>query len=122
MNQALNKENGKRLRERREYLHLTREKLCEMVDVSPQFLSEMERGIKGLLVDKLLVMCDGLGLSADYVLRGKVNLTDVSPAISMLATLDDAYILLAEDMLKTFFQVIALKAGKEVKPPTEPVA
>ena len=110
MNQALNQEIGRRLRERREYLHITSEKLCETVDVSPQFLSEVERGVKGLSVDKLLVMCDGLGLSADYVLRGKENLTDVSPVISMLATLEEAYIPLAEDMLKTFFRVIALKS------------
>ena len=71
MNQALNKGIGRRLRDRREHLHITREKLCEMIDVSPQFLSEVERGVKGLSVDKLLVICDGLGLSTEYVLRGK---------------------------------------------------
>ena len=112
MNQALNKEIGRRLREQREHLHVTREKLCEMVDVSPQFLSEVERGVKGLSVDKLLVMCDGLGLSADYVLRGKENMTDVSPIIAMLATLDDTYIPLAEDMLSAFFKAIVMKADK----------
>jgi len=112
MNQALNKEVGRRLRERREHLHITREKLCEIVDVSPQFLSEVERGVKGLSVDKLLVMCDGLGLSADYVLRGKETLSDISPIVAMLATLDDAYIPLAEDLLKTLFQAIAMKADK----------
>jgi len=111
MNQALNIEIGKRLRERREYLHITREKLCEMVDVSPQFLSEVERGVKGLSVDKLLVMCDGLGLSADYVLRGKETLTDISPIVDMLATLDDAYIPLAEDLLRTLFQAVTMKSN-----------
>jgi len=111
MNQTLNIEIGKRLRERREHLHITREKLCEMVDVSPQFLSEVERGVKGLSVDKLLVVCDGLGLSTDFVLRGKESPTDVSPVIEMLSTLDEAYIPLAEDLLKTLFQAVIMKSN-----------
>lgn len=111
MNQALNKDVGRRLREQRERLHITREKLCEVIDVSPQFLSEVERGVKGLSVDKLLVLCDGLGLSADYVLRGKETLADVSPVAAMLATLDEAYIPLAEDMLKAFFFAATMRAG-----------
>jgi len=109
MNQILNIEIGQRLRDQREHLQITREKLCEIVDVSPQFLSEVERGVKGLSVEKLLVICDGLGLSADYVLRGRENPTDISPIIAMLATLEDAYIPLAEDVLKAFYQASIMK-------------
>ena len=113
MKKPLNTELGKRLRERREYLNITREKLCELVDISPQFLSEVERGVKGLSVDKFLALCEGLGLSADYALRGKEAPSDVSPIIEMLATLDQEYIPLAEDMLKTFFKTVAMKADKK---------
>jgi len=109
MNKPLNIEIGKRLRERREYLNITREKLCESVDISPQFLSEVERGVKGLSVDKFSALCEGLGLSADYVLRGRENPADVSPIIAMLSTLDQSYIPLAEEMLKTFFKTVAMK-------------
>ena len=112
MNRELNIAVGRRLRERREYLNISREKLCESVVISPQFLSEVERGVKGLSVDKFLALCDGLGLSADYALRGKESPADVSPIISMLATLDQAYIPLAEDTLKNFFKTVTLKPDK----------
>jgi len=36
-------------------------------------------------------------------------MTDLNGIASMLATLDDSYIPLAEDLLKTFFKAIALK-------------
>ena len=113
MNQKLNKEVGKRLRAQREYLNLTREKFCEIVDVSPQFLSQVERGIKGPSVEKLLTMCDGLGLSTDYVLRGKDGSEDIPLIVAVLSTLDKEYIPLAEDILKTFFKAIAMKTDKE---------
>ncbi|MCL2124227.1 MAG: helix-turn-helix domain-containing protein [Desulfovibrionaceae bacterium] len=109
MNQKLNKEIGKTLRERREYLDLTREKLCGIVDISPQFLSEVERGVKGLSVDKFAALCNGLGLSADYVLWGREDFEAISPIAAMLAMLDQPYLSLAEDMLKAFFQAVVLK-------------
>jgi len=40
-------------------------------------------------------------------------LADVSQVVAMLATLDEAYIPLAEDVLKAFFQAVAMKANIE---------
>ena len=39
---------GKRLRRQRENFGLTREKFSEKVDISPQFLAELENGKKGM--------------------------------------------------------------------------
>ena len=112
MNQALNMEVGKRLRSQRENLQMTREQLCELIDVSPQYLSQVERGVKGLSLEKLLVMCDGLGLSTEYVLRGVDALTDISPVVAVLATLDEAHIPLAESILTSFFQAVIIERDK----------
>ena len=112
MGYSLNKQIGSRVRMQRELLGITREGLCDYVHISPQFLSEVERGIKGVSAETLRKLCDGLGLSADYLLCGKEALTDISPIVAMLATLDEAYIPLAEDVLKTFFLAIALKEEK----------
>ena len=109
MNQALNVDIGKRLRKQRENLQMTREQLCELIDVSPQYLSQVERGAKGLSIEKLLVVCDGLGLSTEYVLRGVDTLTDISPVAAVLATLDAAHIPLAESILRSFFQGILVE-------------
>ena len=100
---------GARVRAQREYLGVTREGLCNYVDISPEFLSEIERGVKGPSAVTLSKLCEGLGVSADYILMGKGNMTDVSTVSSILSTLDEKYIPLAEELLKTFFKTIALK-------------
>ena len=109
MNDTLNKQIGARVRKQREYLGITREGLCNYVSISPQFLSEIERGIKGVSAETLYKLCEGLGVSADYILMGKESLTDVSEISKTLATIDKKHIPLAEDVLKTFFKAIALK-------------
>ena len=105
----LNQQIGARVRKQREYLGMTREGLCNYVSISPQFLSEIERGVKGVSAETLYKLCEGLGVSADYILMGKEALTDVSEISKTLATIDKKYIPLAEDVLKTFFKAIALK-------------
>ena len=109
MADALNKQIGARVRAQREYLGITREGLCDYVNISPQFLSEVERGIKGVSAETLCKLCEGLGLSADFVLMGKQSVSEVSMISRTLATLDEKYIPLAEELLKTFFKAIALK-------------
>jgi len=88
---------------------MTREGLCNYVNISPQFLSEIERGVKGVSAETLYKLCEGLGISADFVLMGKESPADVSAVIKMLSTLDEKYLPLAEDLLKTLFKMIALK-------------
>ena len=105
----LNKQMGARIRAQREYLGITREGLCDYVNISPQFLSEIERGIKGVSAETLYKLCNGLGISADYILMGKDSITDVSMILKLLSTLDKKYIPLAEDLLKTFFKTVSLK-------------
>ena len=105
----LNKQIGAKVRAQREYLGMTRDGLCDYVNISPQFLSEIERGVKGVSAETLYKLCEGLGMSADYVLMGKETATDVSGIAKMLSTLDEKYIPLAEDLLKTFFKTVSLK-------------
>jgi len=100
---------GDRLRERRDRLGLTREKLCEKyVDISPGFLSDVERGIKGLSAEMLCNLCEGLGLSMDAVARGKSEMTDVSSITALLSTLDEKYIPLVEELIITFIKTTVL--------------
>jgi len=106
---TLNKQIGARVRAQREYLGITREGLCDYVNISPQFLSEIERGVKGVSAETLHKLCEGLGVSADFVLMGKKSVADVSMISRTLATLDEKYIPLAEELLKTFFKTVALK-------------
>ena len=104
-----NKKIGARIREQREFLGITRENLCNFVSISPQFLSEIERGVKGTSAETLFKLCEGLKMSADYVLMGKTKQENVSEIAQTLSMLDDKYLPLAEELLKTFIKTVALK-------------
>lgn len=106
MKTEFNQQIGARIRKQREYLGLTREKLCGSISLSPEFLSEVERGVKGMSSATLYKLCKGLGVSADVVLMGKEVPANVSPIIDTLATLDEKYLPLAEELLKTFIKAI----------------
>ena len=109
MNKEFNRQIGARIRSQREFLGIPRERLCNFVNISPQFLSEIERGVKGASAETLFKLCEGLNISADAVLMGREKPADVSDITATLAMLDEKYIPLAEDLLKTFVKTIALK-------------
>ena len=64
-------EMGKSIRERREILNMNRETLSEKLGVSPQFIADIEYGNKGVSLRKLYLLCQALGVSADYILAGE---------------------------------------------------
>ncbi len=72
------KEMGKRVRSRRESLGLSREKLSEYLDVSPQFIADIEYGNKGISIKRFYLLCQVLDVTADYLIAGNVysNETD----------------------------------------------
>ena len=109
MNTEFNKKIGARVRAQREFLGISRECLCNYVSISPQFLSEIERGIKGASAETLYKLCNGLKLSADYVLMGRERDEDVSEIVSTLAMLDQKFLPFAEELLKTFVKAVAEK-------------
>jgi transcriptional regulator with XRE-family HTH domain len=104
----LNKRIGAKIRKQREFLGFTREGLCNHVNISPTFLSEVERGVKGISAETLYILCEGLGLSADYVLMGKEKPTDVSQITDTLMCMDEEYIPLAEELLRVYIKTILI--------------
>ena len=66
------KEMGRRIRNRRESIGLSREKLAERLDVSAQFIADIEYGNKGVSIKKLYLLCQILDVTADYVLAGGI--------------------------------------------------
>ena len=65
------KEMGKRIRSRREHLKLSRENLAEQLEVSTQFIADIEYGNKGVSIKRLYALSQILDVSADYILAGE---------------------------------------------------
>lgn len=64
-------EMGKRIRERRLFLSMSREDLGVRLGVSVQFIADIESGSKGVSLKRLYALCQILGVSADYILAGE---------------------------------------------------
>lgn len=61
---------GQRVRQLRVLNDYTQARFAELIDISINFLSEIENGKKGLSQDTLAKICKQLNTSADYILFG----------------------------------------------------
>ncbi len=64
------KDIGRRVRQTREYLKLTREQVAELANISPQFLVHIENGTKSMTSNTIYHLARALNVSADYLLYG----------------------------------------------------
>jgi len=67
---------GKRIRSVREARGFTREQLAESLDLSAQFIADIEYGNKGISIKTLYQLSQTLGVSAEYLLSGVVYDTE----------------------------------------------
>jgi len=61
---------GEQVRIAREQAKLTQEMLAEKIDVSPQYISDLERGVVGIALSTLKKLCCALGITSDQILFG----------------------------------------------------
>lgn len=64
---------GRRIREERQKLNLTQEKLSEAVNVSTTYIGQIERGERCPTLETLLRISNSLGVSIDYLLHESIN-------------------------------------------------
>lgn len=78
---------GKRIQNRRKQLMFTQEQLAEMMNVSIQMVSNLERGNKAIRIDNLVHLSQILEISTDYILTGKATSDDNEALTSRIAQL-----------------------------------
>lgn len=66
------KEIGLRIRNLREKENISREKLAEIVDLSTNFVGQIERGEKRMGLETLIKISEFLGTSIDYIVSGSI--------------------------------------------------
>ena len=64
---------GDRIREARKKKGLTQERLAEQLDISVEFVGQIERGIKLPSMQVFMRMIEVMNVSADYILRDSVS-------------------------------------------------
>ena len=75
---------GKRIQNRRKQQGYTQEQLAEMMNVSIQMVSNLERGNKAIRIDNLINLSKILDISTDYILMGKETTTDIEALSSRI--------------------------------------
>ena len=78
---------GKRIQNRRKQLMFTQERLAEMMNVSIQMVSNLERGNKAIRIDNLINLSQILDISTDYILTGKATADDIGVLTSHISQL-----------------------------------
>lgn len=61
---------GEQVKLAREQAKLTQEALAERIEVSPQYISDLERGVVGVALPTLKKLCCALGVASDQILFG----------------------------------------------------
>ena len=98
------KEMGQRILERRKQLNMTQETLANLTHLTSQTISYAEMG-----PETMLKICEALGISADYLLRGKILEADTSLLQQKISTLTPSQYRHLEQIIDHFIAAIQEK-------------
>lgn len=73
---------GANIQSAREHANYTQEALSEILGVTPNHLSAIERGVSGASLELIETLCHLFGVSADYLLFGEPCQDDFSAEIA----------------------------------------
>lgn len=104
----LNVEISGRVRKCREALEYSRETLAEKADLANSFLGTIELGSGSFTAGSLIKLCRALHVSADYILFGTEEESDLSTIDAMLSGLSPDYIPYVERLLSAYIESINL--------------
>lgn len=109
MNKELYVKLGQRICEERKRLNLTQAQLAEDIDISDTYMGAIERGERGITLDKLIRVSNRLGVSIDYLLNDSHDSTDEN-IVSQFRQLIDGYCietkLMVIDVIRTMLRHI----------------
>ena len=99
---------GEQVRIAREQAKLTQEVLAERIEVSPQYISDLERGVVGIALPTLKKLCCALGVASDQILFG-TQLHDRGTILSnTCSTLTDEQFALLVEMVNCYVKAVKI--------------
>ena len=107
---------GENIRFYREQAGFSREKLAELVGVTPRFLADAELGFVGVSLTNIKRICEILGVSADRLLWKEENKNVVLS--ERLKYLGPEYLEIIEGLIQKQLEIIALAKREETKKKT----
>lgn len=99
---------GNQIKLARETAGLTQEKFAELVSLAPKNVSDIERGVVGISIGKLIRICEILGVSSDTILFGTASGNNVDDLTDRLKNLPPEQFEIALDIINKLFLAFAL--------------
>ena len=109
----INWEVGRRVRQAREAAGLTQERFAELIGVSPQNVSCVERGLAGVSLTVLRRMCQILRVSSDFLLLGEGADNDAEALARRLGQLPPEQFRVVREVLNSVLELTALPEEKK---------
>ncbi len=104
----LNIEIGERIKEAREQKGRTQEWLAEQINVSPQYVSDLERGVVGASLTTFRSICLSLGVNSAYLLFGKHEENDIALIGSYCRRLPEKQFRLLEEIVIRYSEAVKI--------------
>ena len=104
---------GEQIRLAREQAKFTQEQFAERIEVSPQYISDLERGVVGISIPTLKRACIALGVSSDQLLFGTVSTERNDAIVKRCDNLTDEDFAALIDIVDAYS--LAIKNARSVK-------
>lgn len=98
----IEQEIGKRIKELRKQKKIPQERLAEMIGITPNYLSALERGAYNIKLDLLVPIMDCLDITADDLFRDVIK----NGYLNRASRLSDEVADLPEEEQKRIFEVL----------------
>lgn len=110
---SLNAKIGARIKFFREQAGLTQEQLAERINRSTQFISTIERGAVGPGLETVIALCEVLGTSSEWLLRGLHQTSTPETIATKLSGLSGEQLAIVDRMVSDLLRLIKAKKGGE---------
>ncbi len=97
---------GEQIKLARERTKITQEQFAERIDVSPQFVSDLERGVVGVSIATLKKICTVLGVSSDQILFGLETVNRAAAIAEKCKSLSEQQYMLLSDIVSKYVEAI----------------
>ncbi len=102
----LNVEIGEEVKRVREQSKVTQEQFAELIGVTPQYISDLERGVVGISIPTLKRLCTAMCVTSDQILFGERPQNDISPMLEKCRMLSPEQFAIVSDIVNKFIEGI----------------
>ncbi|MGM9563462.1 MAG: helix-turn-helix domain-containing protein [Faecousia sp.] len=99
---------GEQIKAARERAKMTQESLAERIEVSPQYVSDLERGVVGVSISTLKKICLALGVSSDQILFGSTQSNDFAPVSEKCRCLSHEQFTILCEIIEKYIRAVTL--------------